>query len=414
MSRNGSKARDVSFVLPIMSSGKSLTIVALSGLGVFGLVFGALQLDRFVRDRAPAKEVNPPLVLRQEAPDVLPAQAAAAASGLDFRPAARRVLPSVVSIDTWRQGEDMFTGQTMERQLGSGSGVIISRAGYVVTNNHVLQVGRSRFGGRPVYADRIVVTLSDGRSIQAKLIGADPKSDLAVIQAELPNLSPIELGDSGALEVGEWVMAVGNPLGYSNTLSVGVVSNVNRPLPVQEGGLFGDAIQTDAAINQGNSGGALTNAKGQLVGINTAIASIGGGSIGIGFAIPVNRMKTVVDDIVKLGYARYGELGVGLAPRQGVLAIAENRALVRQRSGSPTDPPRVGALILSINEGGAADRAGIRPLDIILGINGKPVRDLNDFRTIISPLKPDERVSLRIWSRGQERQIQATLTEAPR
>ena len=183
------------------------------------------------------------------------------------------------------------------RETGQGSGVILSKNGIIVTNNHVVEVPND-----PEHAivEQVKVRLQDKRVFTAKVVGRDRRADLAVLKIEATDLQPIEVGDSSKLEIGQWVVAVGNPLGFDNTVSVGVVSSLGRSLGLENSFLL-DGIQTDAAINPGNSGGALTDAAGQLVGINAAIASGNGGSVDIGFAIPVNTVRRVVDQILKFG-----------------------------------------------------------------------------------------------------------------
>ncbi len=190
------------------------------------------------------------------------------------------MMPTVVSIDTAVEVED-WVGNRESQPVGQGSGVVITTDGYIVTNNHVITVPTR--GGQSRVADVVQVTFSDGRSMAARVIGTDPFSDIAFLKVEATNLQAIEMGDSDRLEVGQWVMAIGNPLGYENTLSVGVVSSVGRALPTGGTSVLVDAIQTDAAINQGNSGGALTDASGRLIGINSAIASRTGVRLGLAF-----------------------------------------------------------------------------------------------------------------------------------
>ncbi len=326
----------------------------------------------------------------------------------DFRVAAKKILPSVVSIDTQVEGEDFF-GQHVVQDAGAGSGVVISSDGYIVTNNHVVRVSMGL--GREQIVDKVRVTFSDGTSTSARIIGTDPRSDLAVLKVDKQGLSPIALGDSNALEVGQWVIAVGNPLGFENTLSVGVVSNVGRPLPSGGDAVFIDGIQTDAAINPGNSGGALCDQDGQLVGINSSIASTTRANIGIGFAIPVRRMKQVVDDIIKFGYAKYGNLGVQMLRRKGILGLAEAREELKRRTASITDPPSEGAVIVAVQGGSVAASAGIKELDVVESINGKPVVDIEDFQKIMSPLRPGETVKLKLWSAGKSREVTVALAD---
>ncbi|HLO98440.1 MAG TPA: trypsin-like peptidase domain-containing protein, partial [Fimbriimonas sp.] len=282
-------------------SGFAITLAA-----CFVGVLGALQADKMLTQRRHNDDVfdtSRPVMSR-----LIPTAGQTVPSpSFDFREAAKKAMPSVVSIDRFDKMRGFMDSEAVERETGTGSGVIVSADGIIVTNNHVVAGRRARNGAE--VNPRVQVRLFDGRKIEAKVLGTDPRSDIAVLKVDAKNLTPIETGVSGNLEVGEWVMAVGNPLGFENTVSVGVVSSTKRSLPVGDQGLV-DGIQTDAAINPGNSGGALCNAQGQLIGINAAIASQSGGSEGIGFAIPIDRVKRIVNDIVKDGRPKYAGLGV--------------------------------------------------------------------------------------------------------
>lgn len=349
-------------------------------------------------------------VLQQTQPKRAEGVLLPAANGVatDFRDAVKAILPSVVSIDTIVEGTNYFN-QRVRRKAQSGSGVVTTEDGYIVTNAHVVLV--ESFGSkRP--ADGVNVTLSDGRVVGAKIVGFDTRSDLAVLKVEATGLDPIEIGDSSTIEVGQWVVAVGNPLGYENTVSVGVVSSINRPLPMGDQAVFIDGIQTDAAINMGNSGGALCDATGHLIGINTAIASIGGGNIGLAFAIPVKRMKVVVDDIVKRGRPIYGTLGVKVYQPYSMIRDPRIRNELKELTGSPSDPPQNGVIVDDVEPGGGAAKAGIESLDIITEMDGKPLTSFEDFLIVISPKRPGEKVELTIWSKGKTSKAKATLQEA--
>lgn len=327
----------------------------------------------------------------------------------DFRLAAKRILPSVVSIDTQVEGETFF-GERYVRDYSSGSGVVVSQDGYIVTNNHVV---RANLGfGRTQVLDKVRVTLSDGSTVPAQVVGTDPRADLAVLKVAKSGLTPISVGDSRKVEVGQWVVAVGNPLGFENTLSVGVVSNVNRQLPGTGDAVFIDGIQTDAAINHGNSGGALCNADGELVGICSSIATTTNANIGIGFAIPANRMKQVVDDIIKFGYAKYGQSGIQVWNTAGGLGIAEAREEIKRRTSSPVEPPKEGAVVVEIEPNSVAAQAGVHTLDVVTEVNGNKVADFEDFRKFLSPLRPGTQVELKVWSAGKEKLVKLTLTDA--
>lgn len=313
----------------------------------------------------------------------------------DFSEAASRIMPSVVAVDTVTQQQNWF-GETVESG-GEGSGVIISEDGYVLTNNHVIE-----------RATVIQVHLSDGRSVDAKLVGRDPRSDLAVLKITAKDLQPARMGRSGSLKIGQWVIAVGNPLGYENTVSVGVVSSLDRTLPTQSSVIV-NAIQTDAAINQGNSGGALANDQGELVGINTAIASPSGGSVGIGFAIPIDRAQRIVEDLIKFGRARYGYLGVNSQPTPGILNNARFRESYQSEMG--VEPPRKGVFITQVDPQGPAGQAGMKQYDILLSIDGKPMDDVLDFQKFMTDKSPGDQVKIEFWSKGQTRTATVTLID---
>jgi len=315
----------------------------------------------------------------------------------DFRLAAKQVTPSIVSVDSMSERQT-WMGDTVVVPNGSGSGVIISKTGYIMTNAHVVQG-----------ASTVKVHFHDGTAVDAKVVGADPRSDLAVLKVESKNLTPIAMGNSSTLEVGDWVMAVGNPLGYDNTVSVGVVSSLGRSLPTDGQGALVDAIQTDAAINPGNSGGALCDAQGRLVGINTAIASPSGGSVGIGFAIPVDRAKKIVDDIVQFGRVRRGILGVETDPRSGLLKIGRARAELQQLTGA--EPPETGVLIRNVGSTTAAAKAGIGQFDVLISIDGKNLLEPIDFIKAMIDKRPGEKVNVRFWSKGNVKSAEVVLTD---
>lgn len=363
---------------------------------VFVGAFGALHAYRLIEKRE-FSTIQLPIVSTGE---LLPAQAPGVVGGPDFRAAARRLERAVVSIDrlqrfsTFRFDEDRFA------QTGSGSGVIVTAQGHIVTNNHVIEG-----------ADALIVRLSDGRSATAELIGADSQTDLAVLRINLPNLQPAQLGDSSQIEIGQWVLAVGNPLGFDNTVSAGVVSAVNRQIGTPGRGMLVDAIQTDAAINQGNSGGALADAQGRVIGINTMIASTTGGSIGIGFAIPSNRVRRVVDELVQYGRVRYGFLGADTFTQAGILADPRFRAWLGDQIG--VEPPALdtGLVIRGIRRGGGAANAGMRPGDVLLEIEGRKLNQAADLLTVLLDKRAGDTVRVRFWSRGETKTATVRLTE---
>lgn len=363
----------------------------------FAGVFLALQANIWLQKSGGNEPLKQPWVESTLVAE--PSQAAAL--GVDFREPARKLLRSVVSVEILSRDWNLF-GERIVSPSGAGSGVVISKDGYVVTNNHVVRG-----------ADIVRVQLVDKRVFDAKVVGVDPRADLAVLKVNATNLTPAELGTSSGLSVGEWVLAAGNPLGYDNTVSVGVVSSLGRTFEAGQGrgaNVMVDMIQTDAAINQGNSGGALANSRGQVVGINTAIASIGGGSIGIGFAIPVDRVKRVVADIIAYGRVRYGSLGVTTHPRSAfVLNYRDTRAELQGLHGS--EPPREGMVVDSVASDSPAYKLGIRRFDVLLSINGQAVNDMAALRKITMDKRPGEKVSVKYWSKGQTRTGDVVLAD---
>ncbi|WP_250884312.1 DegQ family serine endoprotease [Glaciecola sp. XM2] len=271
---------------------------------------------------------------------------------------------------------------------GLGSGVIIdAEQGYVVTNNHVV-----------ANADKILVKLTDGREFEAEKLGADAQSDIALLKIDPENLQDVTLADSDALRVGDFVVAIGNPFGLSQTVTSGIVSALGRS-GLNIGG-YEDYIQTDAAINRGNSGGALVNLRGELVGINTAIFGPNGGNVGIGFAIPSNMMKSLVDQIVEFGEVRRGLLGILGEDVDAGLAEALN------------SPANKGAFVNEVQEGSAANKAGIQSGDIITAINGNELNSFNELRAKIASLGAGAKVTLTIIRNGERQDINVVLDAA--
>ncbi|HYX41545.1 MAG TPA: DegQ family serine endoprotease, partial [Pyrinomonadaceae bacterium] len=268
-----------------------------------------------------------------------------------------------------------------------GSGVIVTPDGYILTNHHVVDG-----------AENIKVDLSDRRTFDAKVIGSDPPSDLAVLKINATNLPVLNLGDSDRARVGDVVLAIGNPLGLDQTVTAGIVSAKGRATGVGDGN-FEDFIQTDAPINQGNSGGALINTNGELVGINSQILSPSGGSIGIGFAIPSNMAKGVMDQLIKTGKVRRGQLGVGVQTVTSDIAQTLDMKNVQ------------GVIVSSVVPGSAGERAGLKQGDVITALNGQPVNDSNSLRNRVASAPPGSDVTLNIVRDGREQQVKATLGE---
>ncbi|RPI01080.1 MAG: DegQ family serine endoprotease [Calditrichaeota bacterium] len=309
------------------------------------------------------------------------------------------VKPSVVTIKStqtvhtqvpefWQQ---FFNVPEEQIRQGLGSGVIVDRQGYILTNNHVV-----------AEADELLVTMGK-EAYEAKVIGRDPESDLAVIKIEGEDFPAIKLGNSDDLEVGEWVLAIGNPFSelLDQTVTSGIVSAKGRSGLTRGEISFEDFIQTDAAINPGNSGGALVNLRGELIGINTMIFSSSGGNVGIGFAIPINLAKNVMNQLIDKGKVSRGWLGVYIGNLTEESAEAFN-----------LDKPQ-GALVNQVTKGGPADDAGMKNGDVILEVDGKQIIDSSSLMNTIAAYAPGTRVSLTIWRDGKEKNVEIKLGERP-
>jgi len=347
---------------------------------------------------APAPGVPAPVTEAPRAPVVL-------GRAESFHDAVGRAMPAVVNIFTSKEVRaqrapllsdplfrrffgDQFGGEP-QRASSLGSGVIVSPAGYILTNHHVVDA-----------ADEIEVALSDGKKLLAKVVGIDPETDLAVLRVNAEGLPAIAFGSSEALRVGDPVLAIGNPFGVGQTVTSGIVSALGRSgLHINT---FENFIQTDAAINPGNSGGALVDANGDLVGINTAIYSRSGGSMGIGFAIPVSTAKMVLDQIVKSGAVTRGWIGVEV--QEITPALAESFKLGDAR----------GAIIAGVLRGGPADRAGVKPGDVLTAINGAPVSDPQVMLNLVAALQPGTRAQMQLRRQAESLEVEVTVGRRPK
>jgi Do/DeqQ family serine protease len=321
-----------------------------------------------------------------------------------YNDAVRRAVPAVVNIFTSKEIKSQrhpflddplfrhFFGDRLEeepqRAASLGSGVIVSSKGYILTNHHVIEA-----------ADEIEVALVDGKKLKARAVGSDPETDIAVLQVEGGPVPAITFGDADALRVGDVVLAIGNPFGVGQTVTMGIVSALGRS---QLGiNTFENFIQTDAAINPGNSGGALIDTAGNLVGINTAIYSRSGGSLGIGFAIPASSAKQVMEQIIETGSVTRGWIGV--EAQEITPEIADSFRL------SSTN----GVLIAGVLRGGPAEKAGLKPGDILVAIEGRPVKDPNSMLNLVAALVPGKPASIRFRRVNKDVDVQVAVGKRP-
>ncbi|PWN06890.1 trypsin-like peptidase domain-containing protein [Rhodohalobacter mucosus] len=321
-----------------------------------------------------------------------------------FKTIAKTVTPSVVYIETlinardrreMSPGEEEDGGNFWDRYLPRtrtvGSGVIITADGYILTNNHVIE---------SAVRDGINVTLDDKRTFDARVVGRDPSTDLAVLKIDAENLQNAVIGNSDRLEVGEWVLAIGNPFRLRSTVTAGIVSALSREVQIIDDlRRIESFIQTDAAINRGNSGGALVNTSGELIGINTAIATQTGSYQGYGFAVPSNLALKIARDIIEFGEVKRGLLGVTI---ESVTASTARRAGLNEISG---------VLIIDTVEDGAAAKAGVQSSDIILKVNGVAVSESNQLQEKVAMFRPDDQVTLTIWRDREELETDVVLEE---
>jgi serine protease DegQ len=328
-------------------------------------------------------------------------QAAPAAVPGSFRAAAGRAMPAVVNVLTSKSLRDahpalkdpffkkFFGDRAPEEQLASlGSGVIVSADGYILTNYHVVDA-----------ADEIEVGLADGRKEAAQIVGTDPETDLAVIRIQAGNLPVMVMGHADEARVGDVVLAIGNPFGVGQTVTMGIISALGRNnLHINH---FENFIQTDAAINFGNSGGALVDTNGNLLGINSAIYSQTGGSVGIGFAIPVSTAKMVLEQIIQHGQVVRGWIGI------------ESQDITPELADSFGLAKKSGAIVAGVVRGGPADRAGVRPGDILLSVAGQPVANTNEMLNLIAQLAPGGKAKMTVMRKNHEATLDVTVGRRP-
>ncbi len=325
---------------------------------------------------------------------------------LSYADVVDRVAPAVVTIRSSRRVRApqqfpffddpffrQFFGGAVPRRGGGtqvehalGSGVVVRADGYLLTNHHVIDG-----------AEDIKVDLSNHKTYSAKVVGSDPPSDLAVLKISASDLTVLELGDSDKVRVGDVCLALGNPLGVGESVTAGIISAKGRSTDTVGGGSFQDFLQTDAPINQGNSGGALVNTRGELIGINSQILSSNGGNIGIGFAIPSNMAKTVMNQLVEKGSVQRGMLGVTIQPVTSDLAASLGLKEAH------------GVIINSVHPGGPAEQAGLKTGDVILQMNGKDVSDSNELRNAVAANAPGTEVTLTIWRNGSQQEVKVKL-----
>jgi serine protease DegQ len=329
-----------------------------------------------------------------------PSQPPALAGG-SYRNAAARAMPAVVNIITSKRPKRskhplmkdpffkrFFGDEGDEEDSSLGSGVIVSAEGYILTNNHVVEA-----------ADEIEVVLADGRKAAAKVVGTDPETDLAVIKIALEKLPVIVLGQAEQAQVGDVVLAIGNPFGVGQTVTMGIISALGRNnLHINH---FENFIQTDAAINFGNSGGALVDTHGNLLGINSAIYSQSGGSVGIGFAIPMSTAKTVMEAIIKSGHVVRGWIGV------------ETQDITPELARSFGLPRQSGAMIAGVVRNGPAYKGGVRPGDILLSVDDQPVSDTNGMLNQVAQLVPGEKAKMKVLRKRTETTLDILVGKRP-
>ncbi len=322
-----------------------------------------------------------------------------------FRNVAKNVTPTVVYIETVISNRNRRIDQEEENEDGFwerflpprartvGSGVIISADGYILTNNHVIE---------DALRDGITVTLDDKRTLDARIVGRDPSTDLAILKVDAVNLPAVTVGNSDLVQVGEWVMAIGNPFRLRSTVTAGIVGALSRDVQIiNDEYRIESFIQTDAAINRGNSGGALVNTSGELIGINTAIATQSGTYQGYGFAVPSNLALKVAKDIIEFGEVQRGMMGVSIQTVDSRIARRIGMEAIE------------GVAISGIGNDSAADEAGLRPDDVILAVNGSKVSESNQLQERVAMFRPNDEITLTVWRRGETTDRVLRLRERP-
>lgn len=353
----------------------------LAGALFFALSFGYLQKSKS------NEPILSPLEVQAESIKI---------TGLNFAPLVKKVKPAVIkvmseSIRERSYGDSMLDRffnipKRRERVPGVGSGFLISSDGYIITNNHVV-------------ANAIIVRIKtiDEKEYKAKIIGTDPKTDLALLKIKAKNLSFVELGDSNKVEVGEWVLAIGNPLNQDLSVTAGIISAKGRQLGLAR---YEDFLQTDAAINMGNSGGPLINMEGKVIGINSAIIAPSGGNVGVGFAIPSSMARKVISDLKNKGRVVRGYLGIGIET-------------ISDKEAKDVDFPFGGIIISKVEEDSPAKETGLKKYDLIVKVNGKRVKKAEELSTRIAELSPGDKVELEIYRKGSKKIVYVTVGEAP-
>jgi len=379
---------------------------SVAAVAVVALLSTAAWRDIEARDAQATRPALAPAAMAAPAP-VAPTTVPQGPPTVDsYAPIVERVAPAVVTILSEKKVAAQMTGfpddpffrqffgdrfrNAQPREVperGLGSGVVIENDGYILTNNHVVDGAQS-----------IKVEMTDGRSFDAKLVGTDPPSDLALLKIDASDLPVATLGDSDRVRVGDVALAIGNPLGIGQTVTMGIVSAKGRATGLGDGS-YEDFIQTDAPINRGNSGGALVNTRGQVIGINSQILSPSGGNIGIGFSIPSNMAKNVVMQLREHGAVRRAKLGVTIQPVTSDIASSLGLSAVE------------GALVNSVDDKGPAAAAGIEQGDVITKLDGKPVEDTNALRNEVASMRPGTKAEVTILRNGAERQLDVTLGE---